>query len=441
MLKKIGEICGLLTVYPLACGLLWLDRSISANPVCDVPRSLEEIKQDPQCIWRLLCDGEGNEFKGATFLCLETSDGSLAEPDKNASVLRGVLKYSVGGETRSMDIFIKLPTTRQVAIWIKALGVVFASDHKEVAFYNRVLPFYENELKKSFPTKVPAPLYAKWNRLFDRAILISKCIDTDVFKPIPDHQGLNVRQINAQLKCAAKIHGTSWNLQRLPHLKEREGTAWLGPVVGLFRSKLSVNERNIWDGISVRTKGEPMVLSHGDCRAGNMLFKDTSDETEVIMTDWEANAITPYMWDCTYAIVCGLKVEVRRQFEVDIIKTYLTNLQVELKQNRIDGTLKRAGGSDQIDFPSLDSTLRLHRLMVVCIWYFGWILGEVGGVGRTQGNTSEDMGAWTERLNTACLDATSNVEEFANEIGVSKEAILFFRKKASDDLRKGGYQL
>ena len=168
-----------------------------------------------------------------------------------------------------------------------------------------------------------------------------------------------------------------------------------------------------------------------------MLFKDSSDATEVIMTDWEANAITPFMWDCTYAIVCGLSVKDRRAQRDSIVKHYLKELQTQLTKNRIDGTLKRGGtADDSLEVPSFEASMKLYNMMVICIWYFGWILGEVGGVGKTQGNTDNDMDAWTERLTTACLEAVEEEDAFAKDIGVSVDVIRKFKDKLKLDLQK-----
>ena len=433
------DVVKLCTVFPAVCALIAADRVSLArgipNLLCSVPRSLDEILKNPRYIFGLIAasPASGLDRSTAQFVSVKSEVGTDAEPDKNATVLKATFTYRIGSDassTRDISVFIKLPTGRPVAVWIKGLGSAFAPDHREVAFYNRILPQFEKDFGVPFPAKTPRAFYASWSRVFDRAIVICDVIDTTVFKAIPDWQGLNKRQITAQLTSAAQIHAATWQIKtnQLSFIKERSGASWLGGIVAIFASHLKPWQRTLWDAVLKACACEPMVFAHADCRAGNMLFKDTKDKTEVVMTDWEACAITPYLWDFTYAITCGLTTSDRVAWADDLLSMYLTRLRDQVTQLH--------GASVGLTVPTVESARLTHMKMTVCIWYFGWVLTEVGGVGKTQGNSNNDMIAWRDRVHGSCLALASDRATFRTVFGVDDSVVDEYAKEHAEQLAK-----
>jgi hypothetical protein len=453
----------LLAVYPTVCTLIAADRlSLSAgipNYLCSVPRSIEEILRSPKTIFDAISSSPAASAMsgvpvGSRFLSMECGVGTDAEPDKNSTVLKATFFYLPPNETgtskKSKSVFIKLPTGRPVAVWIKGLGAAFSPDHKEVAFYTRILPSFEKEFGMPFPVECPKPLYAAWSRPFDRAVVVCDVIDTTVFKAIPDWQGLTRRQIEAQLDMAASLHAATWRISKdqLTFIKERAGASWLQGIIDVFASRLQPWQKKLWDGLAASfsanhaSGGEPMCLSHADCRAGNMLFRDTRTATSVIMTDWEAVAITPYLWDPVYAMICGLSVENRRLWADELLEYYLASLRKYLlakkKKTSADGG---ADDGDDDDVPSLAQAKITRMKMILCIWYFGWVLTEVGGVGKTQGNSNNDMIAWRDRVHGSCLELTAeggaaSKAVFKSLFGVDDSVVEAFEREHRNQLAK-----
>ena len=145
-MSKALDVVKLCTVYPAVCALIAADRATLGrgipNMLCNVPRSLDEIIKNPKYIFGLIAASPASGIDGsrAVFKDMKSELGTNAEPDKNATVLKATFTYEEGSVTRSISVFIKLPTGRPVAVWIKALGSAFAPDHREVAFYSEVAP-------------------------------------------------------------------------------------------------------------------------------------------------------------------------------------------------------------------------------------------------------------------------------------------------------------
>jgi len=59
-----------------------------------------------------------------------------------------------------------------------------------------------------------------------------------------------------------------------------------------------------------------------------MLF--SKDFKKMVITDWEANSIAPFMWDVTYSTLLALPPDVRRKEQRDIVARYLKNLETIL---------------------------------------------------------------------------------------------------------------
>jgi len=427
-IAKILSLALLLTVYPVIYLFMWIDRRLSWNPFVRFPRTTQEAIARPQLLFRKIAprilpvDSKFVDFKAL--------GGSKHEPGKDKALCRGIYTYLDGVEKtqKSIDIFIKMPTARGHKASFRALMAVFCVRNKEVDFYETIMPGLGHDL-----LPVPRGIYAEWNRFFDRSVIVTWTMNTERMRSIADWQGVSVCQARRLITTAARLHAKTWggNAPCLQWIQERVSTEWLDGAVHMIaqgpgRKSLIGHEyvMLVWEGIKKRCLRDPVCLSHGDCRPGNMLYE--VGDISVTLTDWEAVSITPFMWDCCYTIHLGLSVADRRAHERDLIKDYLACLNSLGVQ----------------DVPRFDEAYRLYKLMAIVIKYFGWILGYIGGVGEKQGNSDDDMIAWGERLVEGAMDATRDVAWFAKEIGVEVSHIEHQRRdfmaeqKSIEDLKK-----
>ena len=134
------------------------------------------------------------------------------------------------------------------------------------------------------------------------------------------------------LRGIAPLHATFWGARAraaggaAAFLYPQMGQLWIDGLVRLFLSPATDPPwlAPVWDGICRWLAPLPACLSHGDFRPGNMLFRrrgattsgssdsDSEGDAEVVITDWEALAVTPFLWDYTYSTTLGMSPADRR---------------------------------------------------------------------------------------------------------------------------------
>ena len=115
------------------------------------------------------------------------------------------------------------------------------------------------------------------------------------------------------------------------------------------------------------------------------------------MTDWEALAVTPFLWDYTYSTTLGMSPAARRAAHPALLSLYLDELAA---------ALRAAGDAASAEsLPPLAVCESAVTALSLVIFYFGWVLGKVGGIGGPQGNSDADCTAWQER-GAAILERT-----------------------------------
>lgn len=120
-------------------------------------------------------------------------------------------------------------------------------------------------------------------------------------------------------------------------------------------------------------------------------------EAEVVLTDWEALAVTPFLWDYTYATTLGMSPAARRDAHPALLALYLDELAA---------ALRAAGDAAAAEaLPPLAVCESAVTALSLVIFYFGWVLGKMGGIGGPQGNSDADCTAWQER-GAAILERT-----------------------------------
>ncbi|CUI14600.1 membrane-associated protein, putative [Bodo saltans] len=424
-----------------------------------LPRTMEDLLARPEQILDCM-KRAGSAPPNAVFVSFNAGGGSETEPGKDKSTVKGIIKFrfvdSVQGQSNgtslvSRSVFIKIPTGRGVSAFFRAIAATFVPVQKEIAFYQRIVPALKRTIvasplpltsssqqqlavvvndagvESSMPLNVPLCLYAGRNRWLDRTLLIFEEIDTRELVPIPDWKGVTTNQLFSQLQNASVLHALSWNIcnavpltpnkpstssatasvsplaEAISFIKDRNGIKWLVGVMDLVQHKLTPAERSIWNALiqvfsTSLYKDVPMCLSHADCRPGNMLYRKGSEtaaaplKSNCVVTDWEAVAVTPYLWDCAYAMVLGLDTKKRRSEQRDIVASYLKLLSDQQQSQPV------AGGTAVRQIPSVDEAMSLLPWVYLLVQYYAWILDQIGGVGDEQGNSSNDMKVWRQRV-------------------------------------------
>ena len=416
--NKLLALSKVALLGPLRFYLILLDRYAfrSGNPFLGIPRSVPELFTPPDRVFRLLRE-QGCIPPEARFVSCEHCGGADTAPDKNVARMDIVYSTPASGQTK-MPIFVKLPTAREYPAIFKAVLATVSTDAKEVAFHNVVLPELARQAggRENLGFAAPKNLYATWSREFDRSILIQECVDMDKYHSRPDWMNADARIVRRIVDSATDLHRRTWQLRRvsaktLNKFQERSGVDWLDGGVGplLFRERSSFQK--IWKAIRKRTASEPVTISHGDCRLGNTLL--SSDYSEVILTDWEVNSITYYLWDISYCMICSFTPEDRRKHEQEIIRRYLDAIR-EDPENQ--------------DVPSFESAMELHRISMIVIQVFSWVISLFGGVGEKQGNSDNDMKSWGEKVGAAMSDALADEAALAKALDVDVSLVREFRE-------------
>jgi hypothetical protein len=133
----------------------------------------------------------------------------------------------------------------------------------------------------------------------------------------------------------------------------------------------------------------------------------------VILTGWEVNSITYYLWDISYCMICSFTPEDRRKHEQEIIGRYLDRIRKNPANK---------------DVPSLESAMELHRISLIVVNFFGGLIAAFGGVGEKQGNSENDMASWSEKCEAAMADALGDEAALAKALDIPVSLVGQFRK-------------
>ena len=339
-----------------------------------------------------------------------------------------------------LDVFVKTPSVREFSISLKALSSTYNVLAKEVIVYSKLVPTLSSDVvaKKnsnssgSFPLPLPSPIYAEWSRIFECYIVVTRTILSPSGAPytaIPDWRMRDIGKMRHMMRVIAKFHAATWELKTKPVQFDfasyfpgevRSAVAWVnGGMCLFFDKKASPAMKTVWAKITQRLQREPLVMSHGDYRPGNMLWKTVGCEDkptsspnkssksiapppaegifpDMVATDLELAVVTPYMWDASYAIYIGLPIDLRREHEMSLLTEYTTELVACLKADGRSTCAAVAPGSSE--------AVALHRVLGLALIFYGWTLAVLGEMPSTeqdasiQGNTAEDGNAWQERM-------------------------------------------
>ncbi len=358
------------------------------NPFLGFPRDAREIYNNPQRFFRLLQGASAGRVPAhAVFVALVPGGTLTAEPDKNTSIAKMILTFTVGGGRNpvSLHLFVKFQTSRGTPSWVKALFSAYSSCHNE-------REFYASGLYAQVPMATPTPIASWFSRPFHRVLTVLELIPEGTTMIVPDHQGATIPQMTDLLCHAARMHARFWRQHEGPrssvlaatagaasawdrskdptgHIVARHGLEWVSSIDLFAASHKEVWFAPVWTALKAHYAAYPkMTLSHGDCRPGNMLFhprSKTESGHDIIFSDWEAVSYTPHMWDVAYATCIGLHVDTRRKNQTVLVDAYLAELQ------------KHGVPASELTRDDVEVDL---ALMTLLLFFYSWLLMQTGGV-------------------------------------------------------------
>jgi thiamine kinase-like enzyme len=378
------------------------------------PKCQADVFKNPAKLFKLLQSSPYSGIpKGATLKTILRAGGIDAEPAKERTAMKFAVQYAtVAGEERELKVFVKMSTERGVSLLLRAFGSCFLDEHREIAIYKRVA---DGRLK--LPITIPRYVYGSWSRPFHHMLLALELMPTS-WVNIPDWQGVSVNHVKAILKPIAELHAKYWRCTEhrkaeVEFMYTGMGLAWLG-FIELYVSNKGVPKwyGKLWASVNkyYRTNSQ-MVMSHGDCRPGNLLF-NTADgdakEIKVVFTDLEAMNLTPYIWDFMYVTVLSLPTETRRASFRTLLELYVSGLH------------KAGVPKEDVSYEKAEYD---YAVMIVAFRYYCWGLTKVGGVGQVQGNSDNDMSCWLDRCTKATEEVRPKRLELAKTFGVDVSEI------------------
>jgi aminoglycoside phosphotransferase (APT) family kinase protein len=315
--------------------------------------------------------------------------------------------YATGGTQHTLDVFVKVAGVRKMPLLVKGIMAAFAPEPREYALLTRV-----DAGALVLPMAVPRLIAAHASRWLGRTLLVQELVPTSAFKTVADWVAPSLEQLQAMLTLSAPLHARFWRQPNHPELSFAYDKRGLDAIAGVVEYALGKAGDappyipKLWHAIKAVFDADPrQTLVHGDCRPGNMLFRqpNVSDaaagamgSAAVVFTDWEACGVMPFLWDFTYCTMMGQRVDDRRRNHDALLRSYIAALV--------------AAGVPADDVPLARCQLS-HNLLCYVIAYYGFALGIVSAVGDVQGNTTSDVTAWVERIVAARRDAFADGSE------------------------------
>jgi hypothetical protein len=392
------DLARLAVLAPAAAALITLESRTGWWPL-RFPRGLEDLERDPSRLFDLLTVPSHGLLApiadpSRARLVTQTRAGRLTnEPDKNRTTGRFDLTLEENGAQRTVPVLAKFQSGRGMPLYMQAIRAVFEYRFaREIEFYRRLAPVV--------PVAVPRPLFADSVTLLNRVCLVLERLDGDT---VADWRGCALPAMRALLSSAARLNGAFVGRVSTP------AAAWIPARAGLefasyvdgFIAKREDWYRRVWAALGAYFAGQPVTLVHGDCRPGNMLFRGvavdageggedhasrwpdgTPDPDAAVMCDWEAVNVAPLLWDFTYCTVSGLRVADRHAWQGRLLEEFLDHLD----RNGV------AGRELARDRAPLDV-----QLLAIVLAYVAFVISD-HGLWSGQGNTPEDIRAWSRRV-------------------------------------------
>ena len=455
----------------------WLRRRL----MLPFPRDQQEVWEEPDLFFALLRDrarGTGIP-RGARLVRLEALRALTEEPDKNATACGvrvvyalpeggpgGGVTLSGAGRERSLPVFMKFQTGRGLPLGIQAIRAAMEPGiNREVDFYNR-LATPSRSGGAHLPQRVPRAMFAACHHRYNRVcIVLEHMFQTDApdiagrAYTLADHGGCPEPECEAMMRTAARMHAKYWRRAQdaTPSrwIPARKGLEFASFVPGFIADKNKEPDwfRDLWQALDayVTRKDRPLTLVHGDCRPGNMLFLkpnggggeggEGGDEGDgdvgsfglpgVVMMDWEAVNVGPFLWDLTYMSVLGQPLAQRRDNQMRLLDAYRASLRAALARACDGDGLAAYTTEEEYERDTAPDACRADlAVLTVVLYYVAWVV-RTRKLWDGQGNTADDLWAWEERVCGAVGDLDAGA--LAAALECDEALVARVQKRAAEE--------
>jgi Ecdysteroid kinase-like family len=287
---------------------------------------------------------------------VEKADANLYGTGQFGLVARAELGYAGCAPEAPQSVIVKLPSEDSGS---RQLGIGIGAYEAEVRFYQEIAP------RSSID--VPRLHWGSFEPGTGRVTLVLEDLSRD-WQVGDAVAGGTLRQAEAALDQIARLHAELWDD---PGLREFE---WLaapartqllfdGVPVALpefqqrFADRLEPHQIALVERLapkgaeypSLAWRG-PMVVTHGDFRLDNIMFRTDANGLQAKVIDWQAVRLAPPMVDAAIWLSSCLSAEDRRRNQDALLRRYHEHLQ--------------AGGVNDFSFDDCMASLRVCSLYV-----------------------------------------------------------------------------
>ena len=249
-------------------------------------------------------------------------------------VARGSVEYTGDSAGAPQTLVAKLPSGHaETDALVTRMGLA----DREVRFFR--------ELGADVGVPVPESYYADSDLKTGDFVLLLE--DLSGARPGDQVNGCSPGDAELVVRNLARLHARWWDSDRLRRMD------WLpNPAEPDASRRMRETYRSAWDRVSVtfgsaypdgvyeiadrfsacyeeimRPLGEsPITLIHGDCRLGNLFFRDNGGDAEVVSIDWQLASFSRGATDLAYFFLISFPVEERREREVSLLRLYHATL-------------------------------------------------------------------------------------------------------------------
>jgi len=230
---------------------------------------------------------------------------------------------------------------------------------RRVGIYETEAGFYRDmALQPTFPIRVPRPYLSQYDEDTSASILLLEDLSAVEFGD--NLTGCSATDARIAVRQLGLLHAHCWNAPLLKSLSWlRALTDEVQARAGIYQAMLPRFEQRcaefltpalreaarrfalVFPEYSQQCSNGPQTLTHGDFRADNLAFVQTSEGRGVTVFDWQVVRRSRGPRDLAYFLSSSLSVEQRRTLEESLLDLYDETLKANGVEGYSTGDLRR----------------------------------------------------------------------------------------------------
>lgn len=230
---------------------------------------------------------------------------------------------------------------------------------RRVGIYETEAGFYRDvALQPAFPIRVPRPYLSLYDEGTSASILLLEDLSAVEFGD--NLTGCSAADAQIAVRQLALLHAHYWGAPLLKTLSWlRALTDEVQARAGIYQAMLPRFEQrcaefltpglreaarrfaSVFPQYSQQCSHPPQTLTHGDFRADNLAFADTSEGRGVTVFDWQVARRSRGPRDLAYFLSSSLSVELRRTLQESLLDLYYETLKINGVEGYSTGDLRR----------------------------------------------------------------------------------------------------